>query len=80
MLDLEKTNILWFFFTVKINGKLALARKVVETFTCTIKGLNDYLESVDHIKLCYEKRPNTNLSRLCMSLHPNKTIHEFKIR
>lgn len=62
MLDLEKTNILRFFFTVKINGKLALARKVVETYTCTIKGLDDCLESVDHVKFCYEKRPNTNLS------------------
>ena len=52
MLELEKTNILRFFFTVKIHGKLALARKVVETYTCTIKGLDDYLESVDHIKFC----------------------------
>lgn len=64
MLDLEKTNILRFFFTVKTNEKLELAlpRKVVEMYPCTIRGSDDYLETLDRIKFYYEKRPNTNLS------------------
>lgn len=82
MLDLEKTNILWFFFTVNTNEKLdlALPRKVVEMYPCTIKGSDDYLETLDRVKFYYEKRPNANLSWLCMRLHPNKTTHKLKIR